>query len=101
MDCMLPSPAVGFFWGKTGIVAPSLVEEFLGPVLRPAPHERRNRINDFSQWAFPLLDLLKRVFHCFSAHHPKLSIIGFRLEPASVSSQLTCAGGLEMTVRRT
>src|SRR5215468_999062 len=71
MDCYLPSPTVGFFRGEPRIVVPSLVDEFLGPVRQPTPHERRNRINDFSQWGFPLLDLLKRVFHCFSAHRPR------------------------------
>src|SRR5262245_50132195 len=71
MDCYLPAQTVGFFRGEPRIVVPSLVEEFLGPVRQPTPHERRNRINDFSQWGFPLLDLLKHVFHCFSAHRPR------------------------------
>jgi hypothetical protein len=65
MDCNLPSPAVGFLRGETRIVVPSLVEEFHGTVRQPTPYERRNRINDFSQSGFRLLDPLKRVFHCW------------------------------------
>src|SRR5262245_23106440 len=63
MECKLPSPAVGFFRGETGIVEPPLVEEFHGTVRQPAPRERWNGINDFSQSGFRLHDLLERFFH--------------------------------------
>src|SRR5262245_30003636 len=59
MDCYLPPPAVGLFRGKTRIVVPSLVEEFLGTVGQTAPRECWDRINDFSQSSFRLFDLLE------------------------------------------
>src|SRR5215468_350132 len=61
MDCYLPPPAVGLFRGKTRVVVPSLVEEFLRTVRQTAPRECWNRINDFSQSSFRLLDLLERL----------------------------------------
>src|SRR5215470_6669056 len=35
-------------------ISEGLVKEFLGPVRQLTPHERRNRINDFSQSGFRL-----------------------------------------------
>ena len=61
MNRNLPPPTAGLFRRETRIVVPPLIEKFLGSVRQTAPRECRNRIDDFSQSAFRLLDLLERI----------------------------------------
>src|SRR6266404_2141113 len=57
MNRNLPPPTAGLFRRETRIVVPPLIEKFLGSVRQTAPRECRDRIDDFSQSAFRLLDL--------------------------------------------
>jgi hypothetical protein len=45
MNCTLPSAASGFFGGKAGILAPTLIDEVDVPVRQCSPYQPGKRID--------------------------------------------------------